>query len=123
MTTILNPTITLLQTKFKKSPHKTLSIRFHTPKNQNGAPVHLYGRSILSPDYHLKTRCRIQNTAQGLHSLRHMLETMSWRYVIFYIRLKLAYLRQDMKSAMVIVPEARKNDCVNATNELVDNMG
>lgn len=65
---------------------------------------------------------RMKNTAEGLHSLRHMLETMSWRYVIFYIRLKQAYLKQDMKSALVMVPDGRKQDYVNAANELVDNM-
>ncbi|PWA34411.1 psbQ-like protein [Artemisia annua] len=51
-----------------------------------------------------------------------MLETMSWRYVLFYIRLKSAYLSQDLKNAMSIVPESSKNSYVKAANELVDNM-
>ncbi|KAL2892062.1 Photosynthetic NDH subunit of lumenal location 2 chloroplastic [Bienertia sinuspersici] len=163
MTTILNPTITLLQTKIKKSPHKnTPSIRslLSDDVNQNqiccnrrkfiGSALLLGGVGLnsvtclplkaqaqeskwgtrsfiwekyfepgLSPEDAVS---RIQNTAQGLHGLRHMLETMSWRYVIFYIRLKQAYLRQDMKSAMVMVPQPRRNDYVNAANELVDNM-
>lgn len=65
---------------------------------------------------------RIRQTAQGLHSLRHMLETMSWRYVIFYIRLKSAYLSQDLKNAMTTLPEGRRRSYVNKANELVDNM-
>ncbi|KVI05539.1 hypothetical protein Ccrd_016140 [Cynara cardunculus var. scolymus] len=43
---------------------------------------------------------RIRQTREGLHSIRNMLETMSWRYVLFYIRLKAAYLSQDLKNAM-----------------------
>ncbi|KAG8366368.1 hypothetical protein BUALT_Bualt17G0072500 [Buddleja alternifolia] len=65
---------------------------------------------------------RIKQTAEGLHDLRGMLETMSWRYVIFYIRLKQAYLSQDMKTVMTIVPENRRKSYVEAANELVDNM-
>ncbi|CAL5355044.1 unnamed protein product [Camellia sinensis] len=51
-----------------------------------------------------------------------MLETMSWRYVLFYIRLKQSYLSQDMQNAMSTVPENRRQSYVNAANELVDNM-
>ncbi|PWA59451.1 psbQ-like protein [Artemisia annua] len=65
---------------------------------------------------------RIKQTREGLHSIRNMLETMSWRYVLFYIRLKSAYLSQDLKNAMSIVPESSKNSYVKAANELVDNM-
>ncbi|KAJ8441359.1 hypothetical protein Cgig2_024871 [Carnegiea gigantea] len=65
---------------------------------------------------------RIRNTAQGLHGLRHMLDTMAWRYVLFYIRLKQAYLKQDMHAALAVVPDRLKKDYVNAANELVDNM-
>ncbi|XP_022144535.1 photosynthetic NDH subunit of lumenal location 2, chloroplastic [Momordica charantia] len=65
---------------------------------------------------------RIRQTAEGLHSIRDMLETMSWRYVIFYIRLKSAYLSQDLKTAMATLPQARQSDYVKAANELVDNM-
>ncbi|XP_023754656.1 photosynthetic NDH subunit of lumenal location 2, chloroplastic [Lactuca sativa] len=65
---------------------------------------------------------RIRQTREGLHSIRNMLETMSWRYVLFYIRLKAAYLNQDLKNAMSIVPEPRKSSYVKAANELVNNM-
>lgn len=65
---------------------------------------------------------RIKQTAEGLHSIRDMLESMAWRYVIFYIRLKTAYLSQDLKNAMTLLPQARRKDYVKAANELVDNM-
>lgn len=65
---------------------------------------------------------RIRQTAEGLHSIRDMLETMSWRYVIFYIRLKSAYLSQDLKTAMAVLPQTRQADFVKIANELVDNM-
>lgn len=65
---------------------------------------------------------RIRQTKEGLHSIRNMLETMSWRYVLFYIRLKTAYLSQDLKNAMSMVPETKKSSYVKAANELVDNM-
>ncbi|KNA21729.1 hypothetical protein SOVF_040740 [Spinacia oleracea] len=164
MTTILNPTITLLQTKIKKSPpythqhpHKTSAIRsslFDEVENLTnrrkilvttllgglGLNVACSPLKAQAEEFKWGTRSfiwerffepglspedavsRIKNTAEGLHSLRHMLETMSWRYVIFYIRLKQAYLKQDMKSAMIMVPEGRRDDYSNAANELVDNM-
>ncbi|XP_009606199.1 photosynthetic NDH subunit of lumenal location 2, chloroplastic isoform X1 [Nicotiana tomentosiformis] len=65
---------------------------------------------------------RIRQTADGLHSIKEMLETMSWRYVLFYIRLKSAYLKQDMKNALSRVPESRKEAFVKTANELTDNM-
>lgn len=65
---------------------------------------------------------RIRQTAEGLHGIREMLETMSWRYVLFYIRLKQSYLSADMKNAMSIVPENRRESYVRTANELVDNM-
>lgn len=65
---------------------------------------------------------RIKQTAEGLHSIRDMLESMSWRYVIFYIRLKSAYLSQDLKNAMATLPKARRNDYAKVANQLVDNM-
>ncbi|CAD5312670.1 unnamed protein product [Arabidopsis thaliana] len=61
-------------------------------------------------------------TAEGLRDMREMLDHMSWRYVIFYIRLKQAYLSQDLTNAMNILPESRRNDYVQAANELVENM-
>ncbi|XVE91520.1 hypothetical protein REPUB_Repub01dG0016700 [Reevesia pubescens] len=65
---------------------------------------------------------RIKQTAEGLHSMRDMLDTMSWRYVMFYIRLKQAYLSQDLKNAMSTLPQGRKEIYVKTANELVDNM-
>ncbi|XP_074309711.1 photosynthetic NDH subunit of lumenal location 2, chloroplastic [Silene latifolia] len=164
MTTILNPTLTLLQTKIK-TPNYTQNNPHHTQSPQQsssiektrtfrrkfllstllgglgvstttGLPVKAQAEEIkwgtrsflwehffepgLSPE---DAVARIKNTAEGLHSLRHMVDTMSWRYVIFYIRLKQAYLKQDMKTAMALVPQARMNDYVSVANELVDSMG
>lgn len=65
---------------------------------------------------------RIKQTAEGLHSMREMLENMSWRYVIFYIRLKQAYLDQDLKTAMATLPQGLRKEYVKVANELVDNM-
>ncbi|KAJ4961049.1 hypothetical protein NE237_020959 [Protea cynaroides] len=65
---------------------------------------------------------RIRQTAEGLHSLREMLQRMSWRYCIFYIRLKAAYLNQDVKNALSTLPEYRKKSYIKTANELVDNM-
>ncbi|KAG7591613.1 PsbQ-like domain superfamily [Arabidopsis thaliana x Arabidopsis arenosa] len=73
----------------------------------------------LSPE---DAAARIKQTAEGLRDMREMLEHMSWRYVIFYIRLKQAYLSQDLTNAMNILPENRRNDYVQAANELVENM-
>eukprot|EP00262_Sarcandra_glabra_P009283 TRINITY_DN233_c0_g2_i1.p1 TRINITY_DN233_c0_g2~~TRINITY_DN233_c0_g2_i1.p1 ORF type:complete len:194 (+),score=6.94 TRINITY_DN233_c0_g2_i1:123-704(+) len=66
---------------------------------------------------------RIRQTAEGLHDMRHMLDTMSWRYVIFYIRLKSAYLSSDLNNALKTLPENRRKSYVETANELVDNMG
>uniref|UniRef100_A0A0F7GY17 Photosynthetic NDH subcomplex L 2 n=1 Tax=Pelargonium echinatum TaxID=122254 RepID=A0A0F7GY17_9ROSI len=65
---------------------------------------------------------RIRNTAEGLHSLREMIDTMSWRYVIFYIRVKQSYLSQDLRNAFSTIPQGRRKDFVKMANELVDNM-
>ncbi|KAI3429171.1 uncharacterized protein J3R85_008593 [Psidium guajava] len=73
----------------------------------------------LSPE---DAAARIRQTAEGLHDLRGMLDTMSWRYVIFYIRLKSAYLSQDLKNAAATLPEGRRRAYVSKANELVDNM-
>ncbi|AAD39297.1 Photosynthetic NDH subunit of lumenal location 2 [Arabidopsis thaliana] len=73
----------------------------------------------LSPE---DAAARIKQTAEGLRDMREMLDHMSWRYVIFYIRLKQAYLSQDLTNAMNILPESRRNDYVQAANELVENM-
>ncbi|KAE8729869.1 Photosynthetic NDH subunit of lumenal location 2 [Hibiscus syriacus] len=73
----------------------------------------------LSPE---DAAARIKQTAEGLHSMRDMLDTMSWRYVMFYIRLKQAYLSQDLKNAMNTLPQGRKDAYVKTANELVDNM-
>ena len=73
----------------------------------------------LSPE---DAAARIKQTSEGLHSMRDMLENMSWRYVMFYIRLKQAYLSQDLKNAMSTLPQGRKEVYVKTANELVDNM-
>ncbi|KAJ1423668.1 PsbQ-like domain superfamily [Sesbania bispinosa] len=65
---------------------------------------------------------RIKQTAEGLHNMRDMLDAMSWRYVMFYIRLKQSYLDQDLKNALSTMPENRRKDYVKVANELVDNM-
>lgn len=73
----------------------------------------------LSPE---DAAARIRQTAEGLHSLRDMLDSMAWRYVIFYIRQKSAYLSQDLKNAASTLPEGRRKAYVSKANELVDNM-
>lgn len=73
----------------------------------------------LSPEHAV---ARIKQTAEGLHSIREMLDTMSWRYVIFYIRLKQAYLDQDLKTALSTLPDNLHKDYIKVANELVDNM-
>ncbi|PAN06678.1 hypothetical protein GQ55_1G275300 [Panicum hallii var. hallii] len=65
---------------------------------------------------------RIRQTAEGMRTLRPMLETMSWKYVLFYVRLKSKYLDIDLTTAMAGVPAARRADYVRVANELVDNM-
>uniref|UniRef100_A0A0F7GYA0 Photosynthetic NDH subcomplex L 2 n=1 Tax=Pelargonium myrrhifolium TaxID=253081 RepID=A0A0F7GYA0_9ROSI len=65
---------------------------------------------------------RIRQTAEGLHGLREMIDTMSWRYVIFYIRVKQSYLSQDLRNAFSTIPQGRRKDFVNMANELTDNM-
>ncbi|CAM8956089.1 unnamed protein product [Rhodiola kirilowii] len=73
----------------------------------------------LSPE---DAAARIKQTAEGLHSMRHMLETMSWRYVLFYIRVKSSYLDKDLKNVMTLLPESRRKAYVSTANELVENM-
>ncbi|KAL5725857.1 hypothetical protein ACHQM5_008950 [Ranunculus cassubicifolius] len=89
---------------------------------------------------------RIRQTTDGMHSIREMLETTSWRqvdmfiflfvkdfrvrklisflnrYVMFYIRVKSAYLNQDLKTVLTIMPDNRRESYVEKANELVDNM-
>nr|GMD84581.1 photosynthetic NDH subunit of lumenal location 2, chloroplastic [Ipomoea batatas] len=65
---------------------------------------------------------RIRQTAEGLHGIENMLEKMSWKYVLFYLRQKAAYLSQDMKTAMSMVPQGRQASYVNTANQLVDNI-
>ncbi|KAG5237265.1 oxygen evolving enhancer family protein [Salix suchowensis] len=65
---------------------------------------------------------RITQTAEGLHSIRDMLESMAWRYVMFYIRQKQAYLSKDLKNALSTLPPNLREDYVKKANELVDNM-
>ncbi|XP_019166270.1 PREDICTED: photosynthetic NDH subunit of lumenal location 2, chloroplastic [Ipomoea nil] len=65
---------------------------------------------------------RIRQTAEGLHGIETMLEKMSWKYVLFYLRQKSAYLSQDMKTAMYMVPQTRQASYVDTANQLVDNI-
>ncbi|KAJ0037912.1 hypothetical protein Pint_22802 [Pistacia integerrima] len=65
---------------------------------------------------------RIKQTTEGLHSMREMLDRMAWGYVIKYIRLKSAYLSQDLKNAMTTLPQGARKEYVKTANELVDNI-
>ncbi|CAI9096569.1 OLC1v1032750C2 [Oldenlandia corymbosa var. corymbosa] len=78
-----------------------------------------YFSPSLSPE---DAAARIRQTAQGLHSLREMLETMSWKYVLYYIRQKQDYLNRDMKIAITTIPKGQWKSYVAKANELVDNM-
>ncbi|CAB1184483.1 unnamed protein product [Spirodela intermedia] len=78
-----------------------------------------YFQPEISPE---DSVARIRQTAEGLREMKHMLDTMSWRYVLFYIRFKMAYLSSDLKNAMATLPEGRRKPYVTAANELVDNM-
>ncbi|KAJ3679689.1 hypothetical protein LUZ60_017700 [Juncus effusus] len=73
----------------------------------------------LSPE---DSVARIRQTAEGMKGMREMLERMSWKYVLLYVRLRSAYLETDLKTVMEIVPEGRRNDYVKAANQLVDDM-
>ncbi|THU67488.1 hypothetical protein C4D60_Mb05t25150 [Musa balbisiana] len=78
-----------------------------------------YFQPGLTPE---EAAARIRQTAEGMREMRHMLDTMSWRYVMFYVRLKSAYLDADLKNAVAAVPEPRRKAFVKTANELVDNM-
>lgn len=78
-----------------------------------------YFQPQLSPE---ESVARIRQTTEGLREMRHMLETMSWRYVMFYIRLKSAYLDSDLKNAMSTVPTNLRKSYVKTANDVVDNM-
>ncbi|RZR79372.1 hypothetical protein BHM03_00005088 [Ensete ventricosum] len=78
-----------------------------------------YFQPGLTPE---EAAARIRQTAEGMRDMRHMLDTMSWRYVMFYVRLKSAYLDADLKNALATVPEPRRQAFVKTANELVDNM-
>ncbi|TKY69653.1 Photosynthetic NDH subunit of lumenal location 2 [Spatholobus suberectus] len=80
---------------------------------------HFFGPGLSPED----AVARIKQTAEGLHSIREMLETMSWRYIMFYIRIKQAYLDQDLRTAFSTLPENRRKEYVKTANELVSNMG
>ncbi|WZZ57444.1 hypothetical protein YC2023_057551 [Brassica napus] len=69
-----------------------------------------YFQPGLSPE---DAAARIKQTAEGLRDMREMLDHMSWRY---------AYLSQDLTNAMNILPESRRNDYVQAANQLVEYM-
>lgn len=65
---------------------------------------------------------RIKQTAEGLKAMREMLDRMAWRYVLFYIRLKSAYLSSDLKNALSTLPPSRRPSYIQTANEVVDNM-
>lgn len=65
---------------------------------------------------------RIKQTREGLHSMREMLDRMVWGYVMKYIRLKSAYLSEDLKNAMTTLPQDLRKEYVSIANELVDNI-
>ncbi|KAL6009088.1 Photosynthetic NDH subunit of lumenal location 2, chloroplastic [Asimina triloba] len=78
-----------------------------------------YFEPELSPEAAV---ARIKQTAEGMRSLREMLDTMCWKYVMVYIRLKQVYLESDLKNAMATLPPARRSTYVKTANELVENM-
>ncbi|CAN1152663.1 Photosynthetic NDH subunit of lumenal location 2, chloroplastic [Linum perenne] len=87
-----------------------------------GTRSHIFERYFqpdLSPEESVE---RIRQTAEGLHSIRDMMDAMVWRFVLFYIRLKQNYLDKDLKIAMAVVPQGKKKEYVAKANELVENM-
>lgn len=73
----------------------------------------------LTPE---EAAARIRHTAEGMRTLREMLERMAWKYALFYVRQKSSFLDTDLKNAMAVVPEGRRKDYVKAANQLVDDM-
>jgi hypothetical protein len=57
-------------------------------------------------------------TVEGTPILWHMLVTMSWKYVFFYLRLKVQVPRPHHRRR----PGAARSDYVRVANEFVDNM-
>ncbi|KAL9325151.1 hypothetical protein ACSQ67_005796 [Phaseolus vulgaris] len=80
---------------------------------------HFFGPGLSPED----AVARIKQTAEGLHDMREPLETLSWRYIMFYIRIKQAYLDQDLRTAFSTLPQNRRKDYVKTANELVSNFG
>jgi len=80
---------------------------------------HFFGPG-LSPE---EAVARIKQTAEGLRDMREPLETLSWRYIMFYIRIKQAYLDQDLRTAFSTLPQDRRKDYVKSANELISNFG
>jgi len=78
---------------------------------------HFFGPGLSPED----AVARIKQTAEGLHDMREPLETLSWRYIMFYIRIKQAYLDQDLRTAFSTCPQNRRKDYVRTANELIDN--
>ncbi|KAI9170036.1 hypothetical protein LWI28_021450 [Acer negundo] len=137
MSSFTNTTTTLLHAhKITTSSH-THHIKFSLPlirasfssqENQNALAENWGTRSFILEHFFQPglsaedAAARIKQTAEGMHSIREMLERMAWRYVIFYIRLKAAYLNQDLKAAMSTLPQALRKDYVKTANDLLDNM-
>ncbi|KAK7348763.1 hypothetical protein VNO80_23423 [Phaseolus coccineus] len=78
---------------------------------------HFFGPGLSPED----AVARIKQTAEGLHDMREPLETLSWRYIMFYIRIKQAYLDQDLRTAFSTLPQNRRKDYVKTANELISN--
>ncbi|XP_014512799.1 photosynthetic NDH subunit of lumenal location 2, chloroplastic [Vigna radiata var. radiata] len=78
---------------------------------------HFFGPGLSPED----AVARIKQTAEGLHDMREPLETLSWRYIMFYIRIKQAYLDEDLRTAFSTLPQNRRKDYVRTANELIDN--
>ncbi|XP_047171814.1 photosynthetic NDH subunit of lumenal location 2, chloroplastic [Vigna umbellata] len=78
---------------------------------------HFFGPGLSPED----AVARIKQTAEGLHDMREPLETLSWRYIMFYIRIKQAYLDQDLRTAFSTLPQNRRKDYVRTANELISN--
>jgi photosystem II oxygen-evolving enhancer protein 3 len=78
-----------------------------------------YFQPGLTPE---EAAARIRHTAEGMRTLREMLERMAWKYALYYVRQKSSFLDTDLKNAMAVVPEGRRKDYVRAANQLVDDM-
>ncbi|CAN0896545.1 Photosynthetic NDH subunit of lumenal location 2, chloroplastic [Linum grandiflorum] len=118
-----------LVTTFLATTSLAAAAQLHQPASASAAPAQTWGvrshiferffQPDLSPEESVE---RIRQTAEGLHSIRDMMDAMAWRFILFYIRLKQDYLDKDLKIAMAVVPQGKRKDYVVKANELVENM-